>query len=281
MPHVNILHDVPGHESGWYSHGGMCPLAGQRTRNPTPMCGATCLGHTPPIYTEETFGGLVLGVMLPGTYHGFGDACPNPSPERAAVVWDYLKRGLTLLTLHNDPEGVFHDQATVDAPDDLQGMCRDLLFWKRVTREKEEAVRALREKNQQELIQQEARLQRARVLREIQERELAREAQRRRLASRPSPGSRVRVTLDPPGFVEAQRKIKPRHRTPSLVGTEGLCVSPGDSLDPYMFLSVPGPDKMPHTLRVHRSLVRVVFDDGTLGDDPSGVVSTIRPPPRR
>lgn len=244
-PHLNVevRHDLPGHEAGRILHGGTCPLRGQVQRGGVrgPFCTSGCVGPTPPIYIESTHEGLVLAVET----------------DRA-TVWDFLTKKPAFITL--EPDSIFPMQATVDATPDLVALYDEWKAWRSLEVElKQDAIRRAEEEKKSAKAKVEAerlaKLEAARLAEEAKE-----AARQRSKESRIRAGVKLRIVADPPGFEEANRKLKPRNRTPSLVGLTVHCCDPG--YDAYVFVRLPDGT----TARLLRSLVRVILKDGSLGD---------------
>lgn len=226
-PHARALYTVQGHEAGRIFHGGTCLLRGQTQYGGRKGAGCTpaCTGPTPPVYVEDVMVGLVLRAN-----------------EDFVLVWDPLVDAPRQFPLV--PDEVFPPTATVDASPALVQLYES---WQ-LEREIEEETRN-------------AALKEAQRERELQ---AAQEAQARahrvwvREQSALKVGGRMRVVQDPPGFTERMRKIKERNRTPSMVGTEGVCLSVNET---HVFLRLTSGESR----RFLREQVRNILLDGTVG----------------
>lgn len=241
-PTISARMRVPGYQAGAVLHGGTCPLRGQQTYGPRgPWCTAACSNPSPPIYVRESYRGLVLEVSPTAT---------------TATVWDLRAQAPHEVQLPDDP--VLPAYAEVDAAPDLQQAYQD---WK----DHQILVAMIQQEEQAERQRQHAARQAEIMAARIATAAKAEELRQRRIASRVRVGSKVRVVEDPPGFAARMRSLKPRHRTPSSVGIEGICRSADDFVPHIVIQETCG------TLhRVLRSQVRVVFSDGTLGDEDPG-----------
>lgn len=246
--HSNVmaLTDVPGHEAGRFVHGGSCPLRGQTQVGGSlgPMCSDSCSGPTPPVLIEVLFHGVVLS-----------------TDGNHATIWDFLSKTPRKVPLPDDP--VYPARAEVDASAGLHRLHDEWALYREL---EDEARRKVREQAEQErsarIKADEDRKAQAKAAKAAKA-ALEEEARQRKLASRIRRGSRLRIIEDPPGFAEAQRRIKPKNRTPSLIGTEGWCDHVDTYADPYIFMRLEGQP----AIRVLRACVRVVFPDGTLGEE--------------
>jgi hypothetical protein len=256
-PDVMALHDVPGHESGRVRHGGDCPLRGQVRINGhhTPGCGDACTDPTEPIFVEQTWVSLVLAVK-----------------REAALVWDHGKAEPVWVVLERDE--ILNGYAKVDALPGLRALFSEWIEYQKleaefkrekhqktlaeeaVTKELLEEMAALKEQEEREKRRVEEIIELEATARRL-EAEL--QARIRKAASALRPGRRVRIVADPPGVAERNAKLKPRNRTPSLIGQEALIVEGGHQ--EFIFIRLPEGTK-----RTHFSTVRVILKDGSLGD---------------
>lgn len=241
---MEAIRDLPGYEAGRILHGGSCPLRGQIQRGGVhgPFCTDSCTGPTPPIYVESTHEGLVLEVA-----------------DTHAMVWNFLTKKPESVPL--EPDLVFPPQATVDATPDLVKLYDEWLTWRALEVEfKQEAAK--RAEEAKKAAKEKAEAERRAAIEAAQRAEEAKEAARQRVKdSQIRAGVKLRVVADPPGFEEKNRKLKPRNRTPSLVGMTVHCCDPG--YGGYVFVRMPEGE----TKRLLRSQVRVILKDGSLGDE--------------
>lgn len=243
LPNIRAIRDVPGFEAGRILHNGTCPLRGQVQHGGSrgPSCGSHCEGPTPPIIVEIVYPGAVLSV---------------DEENQRALIWDLFRKRPTEIPL--DTDCVFRSRVVVDASAGVRKLYENWKAWRdieaQLRKDKEEAKRKAKE----EADRAENEAQHNLHLRALE----AEEARIRSLASILRQGHRVRVVEDPPGFAERMQRLKPRHRTPSLVGAAGVCLNVGPS--PYVFIRL---DSGP-TIRVLQTQVRMVLADGTLGAKP-------------
>jgi hypothetical protein len=243
-PNVETRIDLPGHEASRILHGGSCPLRGQIQHGGVhgPFCSLNCIGPTPPVYIESTYEGMVIGLEADH-----------------AIVWNFLTKKPESVRLNPDP--VFPDQAIVDATPDLLALYDEWLTWRKLevelrqeaVKRAEEAKKAAKEKTEAD---KRAAIEAARLAEEAKE-----AARQRMFDSRIRAGCKLRVVSDPPGLTEKNRGLKPKNRTPSMIGLTVHCVDPG--YGGHVFVKLPdGPTK-----RIRRAQVRVILKDGTLGDE--------------
>ena len=242
--HVVTRDDVPGRETGTTNHGGSCALRGLSIlggRSPT--CGPSCEGPYLPFYVAVTHQGLVLEVG-----------------HRTATTWDSWRRRPVEVPLDDDP--VFPAYAEVDAAPKLWKTYESWLSWRdieadlRATKAKERAKAA-------KLAEEEKKNQAwAAFVKEARRRAEEEQLRIRKGLSVIKRGSPVMVVLDPPGFVERNRRLKPRNRAPSLVGTRGVVAHEGSYLEPYVFVR----KEDGTTIRLRRDVVRVILHDGSVGE---------------
>lgn len=252
QPNISAHTDVPGHEAGRFVHGGTCPLRGHVQKGGVlgPYCSDQCVGPTPPVLVETVHMGLTLEVQ-----------------EGSAVVWNFLTRAPEEVPLLDDP--IFPARAEVDASTGLVTLYSNWLIYRAL--ELERRVEAKAKSDTEKTARMQADAERQDRARAAKAAALARaeELRMRGLASHIRRGSKIQVVEDPPGFTERQRRIKPKNRTPSLVGTEGWCDHVDTYADPHIFMRLADGS----SVRVLRSTVRIVFSDGTLGERDE-------PPPR-
>lgn len=248
-PYTTTVRDVPGHEAGRFVHGGSCPLRGHVQAGGVlgPYCGNECVGPTPPVFVETVHMGLTLEVH-----------------DQMAVVWNFLTRAPEEVPLLDDP--VFPARAEVDASPGLVTLYSNWLTYRAL--ELERRIEAKAKSDAEKAARMQADAERQARARAAKEAAVARaeELRMRGLASCIRRGSKIQVVEDPPGFAERQRRIKPKNRIPSLVGTVGWCDHADTYADPHIFMRLTDGS----SVRVLRSTVRIVFADGTLGerDDP-------------
>lgn len=245
--HVRPVADIPGHEAGRILHAGACPLRGQVQLGGVrgPNCSAECADPTPPVYVATIYRGLVLKVDV--------DA-------RTATVWNLLTKQPEEVPLPDDE--AYPARATVDASAGLRKLHATWTTWRALEEEQRAAAKKKADDAKAARIQADKeREERARAARAAAVAH-AEEKRQRRLASIIRAGSRLRVVSDAPGVAARNRGIKPRNRTPSLVGTEGFCSVAGSYHEPHVFMRIADGS----SIRVLRSCVRVVFSDGTLGE---------------
>lgn len=245
--HVRVVHDLPGREAGRILHGGTCPLRGQVQQGGVrgPFCCAECADPTPPVHVATVFTGLVVEV---------------DEAARTATVWDLLNKRPEVVELPDDPD--YPARATVDASPGLMNLHATWQTWRTMEeeqreakRQKAEAEKAARQKAHEDRIAQAKAEKAARAA-------LAEALRQRQIASAIRRGSRIKVVEDPPGFAERNRKLKPKNREPSLVGTVGFCSESVDPYDTHVFMRTQDGS----SVRVLRSTVRVVFSDGSVGE---------------
>ena len=248
LSNIQVLTDVHGHEAGRILHSGACPLRGHVQRGGTrgPSCTLQCAGPTPPVLVERVFPGLVIAV---------------DDDKRTALLWSPPDKRAVELVLNDGP--VLPDRAVADAGRGVRKLYESWQTWRDI----EEMIRKERVAAREAARLAEERRQKAeldRILQEVREEEAQREALReRRLLSILRNGKRIRVVADPPGFAAKMRTLKPRNRTPSSIGLEGICTAA--DYGPYVYMRFADNSMR----RFLRSQVRVVFPDGSLGEEDS------------